>query len=197
MRRLILLLLITTAINTSAAPLETGLVDDSSPVLDYVGAWSSGTYVDAYGGGYQSTNDIAASLSFETFATGITIFFIYDSLGDDIEVCVDTDCIIVSTVGAVSVGKIELTNLASALKTVTVAKTTADASVFLFDAIYIHPSGESMEVAEQSIQFDYDGQAYSGILDLRISSGEALIIILMAGLLSIQLFNLILGFWKQ
>lgn len=197
MRNLILLLLITIASTAYAGPLQTGLIDDTNPVLDYTGTWSDGSYVDAYGGGYQTTSDVSASLLFETYATGFTLFFIYDALGDDVEVCVELDCTTVSTMGMVDVGKIELTALASGLKSVTVSKVTADTSVFLFDALYVHPEASAIsEVTEQQIEFDLEGQTFTGLLDLRITSGDAIQVMLLMAIFVLMVFRFILELWK-
>lgn len=194
MKRLILLLLIMTTANAiSAAPLQEGFVDDSHPLLVYSGTWQAGTYSEAYGGGnYQFVDDEIATVSFETFATGVTIFFIYDPSGDDVEICVDSDCTTFSTLGAVNVGTIELSDLSNDVKTITLSKVTADTSVFAFDALYIHPSNESEASTESILEFDYDGQTYSGVLDFRITSGDALIILMQVIIASFLMFSLIL-----
>ncbi|MEM9954348.1 MAG: hypothetical protein AAF846_22245 [Chloroflexota bacterium] len=192
MRYFILIALVTIAYRVHAAPLQTGFVDDNNPVLDYSGSWNDGTYVDAYGGAYQFTSDISSLISFETYATGITIFFIFDTLGDDIEVCVESDCTTVSTAGMVAVGKVELTNIGTGLKNVTISKVTSDSSVFLFDAVYVHPSpNDKQEVSEQTIEFEYEGQTHTGVLDLRLTSGDAIQVLLLMAIVLLQIFRLI------
>lgn len=200
MRRLFLLLLLTTAFTVQAAPLENGMVDDPFPVLSYTGTWTNQAIANAYGGGYKITSDPAAMVTFQTYAPGVTIFFLYYPTGDDVEVCVGMDCTTFSTAGATSptgnVGSVELSGFAPGLKTITLAKDTADGSYFLFDALYIHPSAYSesngSEVPYQiTDNFDYNGQSYTGVWELRITSGESILALLMSLLIIFQLFNVI------
>jgi hypothetical protein len=199
MKRFIAILIISIAINVEAAPLQEGLTDNTNPVLSYSGTWSEIESVDAYayGGTFQQTTDVSATLTFETYAPGITIFFIYDPLGDDVEVCVDMDCLTVSTLGAASIGSMELSNFAYGLKNITVAKVTNDVSAFNFDAIYIHPYNESEANSEQLTTFELDGQTYTGVFVLRITSGEAMIVLLLSSLIALQLFSLISQLWRK
>lgn len=199
MRYFLTFLLMTIAFTVSAAPLQDGFTDDNSPLLVYAGIWTDSVYTEAYGGSYQSSTNFGASVSFDTFATGFTIFFVYDPLGDDIEICVGLDCTIVSTLGATAIGSIELTGLDSTTKTITVSKVSNDLSVVNLDAIYIHPSRIliASEVNEYTFDFDYEGVGYTGVYDLRITSGEAILAILLTMLLTFKIFQFIVGLWGK
>lgn len=197
MRYLTLFSLITLfAFTVNASPLTEGITDDRSPVLVYSGLWSSVSNANAVGGGYQSTTDFTATLSLDTYAQGLTIIFYYDPTGDDVSVCVDAECIEVPTLGASGVGRIELLDLGSALKNITVSKVTDDTSMITFDAVYIHPDQPEEQTGVSENSFTYDGQDYGGVYDLRITSGDAILAVLLTILTTISLFNLIIKIWE-
>lgn len=168
-------------IAVSAAPLPDGFVDDRSLLIDYSGSWSEVVYIDAYAGRYRTTSASDAILSFDTYATGITVFFVYAPDGDEVEICIDADCQTISTRGAAAIGNIDISGLADELKTIKIKKVNNDATVFNFDAVYIHP--QRKETSQPYIftdQFDFDGQTYTGAVDLRFSSGDMLIALLLS-----------------
>jgi hypothetical protein len=194
MRYLTLLLMVLTAYPAAAAPLKTGLTDDAYPVIEYAGSWSDVTQAGAIAGAYQQADSLADTVTLETYATGFTLFFWFDPAGGAVDVCVDSvDCVNVSTTGAAAPGKIEIIDLAAGLKEITVTKSVDDSSVFNFDGVYIHPAGSDVNV----ISFEYAGETFSASLPLEITSGDFLIVILLAVIAAFQVIRFSLDVRSQ
>lgn len=195
MKTLTLLLIIFIAVPTMAAmPLQEGITDDSSITLEYTGTWSTVSEASAFGSSYASTTDVSATLSWQTYATGFTLFYILTPTGGDIELCIDVNCQTLPTAGSTSQAALTLTGLSNTLKSITLTKLTDDGLPISFDAVYIYPS-QPLEVPDDSYliaqHFEYESSMYTGVLDLRITSGDVAIILLLLFLIVIQIGQLV------
>lgn len=178
-----------------AAPLLTGFTDDTSVLISYAGAWAEEENAAAIGVGYSSTVDVNAELTFETIASGFNVFFFFDPLGAEIEVCVDDTCTTINTLGASGVGSAEFVDLELRTKTVTISKTTDDGNVFQFDAVYIHPQlQQEVNPTETIISNAYeleDGATYTGSIHMRIDAGDIAIVVMLGFIAVIHMVQFI------
>lgn len=177
------------------APLDEGLKDDTYIVLDYSGSWSQVASAVALAGNYSQTTDITASVSFDVYSEGFTVYFIYEATGSSMEVCIDATCSTVSTVGATARGVAEFTGLSEGLKTVTISKVVDDGLTISLDAVYVHPQEDVSPTPSPNLvytDFDYEGTTYTGLINLSLSSGEIVIVLLLGVIVLTQFARFVL-----
>lgn len=182
-------------IAVSGAPLDQGLKDDTYIVLNYSGSWSQVASAVALAGNYSQTTDISASVSFDVYSEGFTVYFIYEATGSDMQICIDGSCSTVSTVGATARGQAEFTGLSEGLKTVTISKVVDDGLTISLDAVYVHPQQDVSPTPPPNLvytDFDYEGTTYTGLIDLSLTSGEIVIVLLLGVMLTTQLARVVL-----
>lgn len=191
MRYLLLFLALSAGVYiASAAPLMTGFTDDASPLITYGGDWSTVEDSSAVNGAYHQADSLSDTVSISTYAPSVTVFFLYDGNGDTVEVCVNAgDCVPVNTLGATARGVIELSGL-SGESEISISKQTDDATVFNFDGVYIHPSNPAA-TDTNTIDFEYDGETMTASLPLTITAGDAVLALLLAVLVTIQLVSFV------
>jgi len=197
MKTLLAFLLILTTYKILAVPLDAGFFDNESPVLTYSGSWTHAvTSSIAINGTTDTSTAVSDTLTFDLFSEGFTLFYLFESDGADIEVCVDGDCIDLATVGGASNGRAEFTDLDYGLKYVSITNT--DGNTFYFDGVYIYPTDlvtNNSQWSQQSYSFSNGGTAYTGVVDFVFSSGEIALVVILSVSLSIQIVRFVLDVW--
>lgn len=175
-------------------PVLPGLVDSDSPLPVYSGVWlTDETITYAIGGSARYTNDNTATISFDVYTDGFTLFFLYTPGGGDVDMCIDGDCVTVSTDGTASMGRADFTDLAAGLKNVTVEVTTTP---FYFDALYVFPLPE--DVSSVSSTFTTTGGTeYTSEYHFSFTAGEVATVVLLAMLIIVQVSNLVMWLWHR
>lgn len=176
-----------------AVPIEPGFFDSSSPVLIYVGAWTTITDADAVGGDLETTS--SGSLAFDLFTGGFTLF-VQTGDGSTVDVCIEDDCTPLDLDGGGEFARADFTALGSGAKSVTV---TATAGTFAFDGVYVHPDAPITQPVDEHPdgQFEFGEFAYTTKFPLIITAGELTLIVLISFLSSIQMANLVLWLWYR
>jgi hypothetical protein len=203
MKRLIPLLLFLIVPTVFATPIEPGLVNSESPVLVYAGSWTTNdTFAYAIDGTVQQTMD--GSVVFDIYGDGFTLFFLYAADGIDVDVCIEVDCVTISTAGTASRGRADFANLDSGLKQVVISPTAPDmVNSFYFDGLYIYPDApptpepESTPVGIINQEFTYGGETLKGQYHFVLTAGDSVITILLSTLTLVSLAHLVLGIWKE
>lgn len=184
--------------SVQAAAIDSGVIDNDHPAITYTGGWTVITDANgiAYGGTYVQTSSVSDSLTFETTAQAFSLYFIYANNGAAIQVCIDVDCTTVDTSGAPARGVITISELSSGLKTITISKTTDNVNVFNFDALYIHPDTTN-EAHALNYSYEVDETEYTGVLTMSMTAGDALIALMLAALICVQVANTINGVMRD
>lgn len=186
MKRLMLFPILLVAVGVAAAPIAPGFVDSTSPIFNFAGSWSTESNVIAIGESVQTS--AGGSVSFESYTQGFTLYFLYSPNGNDVDVCIDSSCVTLSTLGGESRGKADFTLLPAGQKAITITAS----GVFKFDGIYIYPDAPP---TDESSLFEFEGETYSGKLENTITTGDALTAILLTVLAVINISQLVIGMW--
>jgi len=188
------------AVPALAAPVSPGLLDDDSPVLTYTGSWVESSESYAIGGAARSAS--SGSITFDMYADGLTVYFLYSTGGGDMDVCIDSDCVTVSTDGGGASGRVDVTGLGTGLKSVSISPSSATS--ISFDALYIYPNppdGADTAIRSISSEFvvteDETEVTYTGRYILSYTAGEITLAVLVSVLIIIQTGNLVMWLWYR
>lgn len=191
------MMILTLLFTLLAAPIDTGLADSDNPAFTYSGAWATQEFAYAIGGTARTTSSTSASVSFEVYSDGFTVFFLYGTSGTDMDVCIDEECVTVETAGAAARGRADFTELNTSRKAVTIQPADPlTGSTLAFDGVYIHPSAPDVDTSNLESQFTFEGVDYTGNFSLSLSAGEVTITLLLIVLILVQLVTFISGIWE-
>jgi hypothetical protein len=192
---LALFLFILSVSTVESATIPPGATDDAYLGLTYVGSWTDVTDGVSYGGSHKMTTDFSASLSFEIYAEDFTYHFLSDPLAGSVDVCVDATCTTVSHTGTAGRGSQAFTALGAGLKSIVISKTTDDATSVTVDAVYIYPEQIQLEVQQPEYinlsTISVSGTDYTVATDLRVTSGDVAIFLMLVFIACISLFHFI------
>ena len=176
------------------APIGPGMFNEDHPALSYVGSWVDETNIAyAVSGSARSTS--SGSVNFDVYGTGFRLFFLYAPGSPNVEVCIDLDCVNLSTDGVASSGRADFTDLQPGPKQITV--TAIEAGTWYFDGVYVYPDSAINSPQIVSEPFFVEGTEYTGTIDLSFTAGEIVNALLLAALVGLLIVNTVFTLWNR
>ncbi len=174
----------------NATPLDIGITDSDAPTLTYEGTWTTGTFAYAYGGTARQTTQDGAKVTFETYSNGFTVYLLYQSGGDNMDVCINAVCTVIGTDGIPARASAEFIDLDAGLKEIEIVSR----GDVIFDGVYIHPF---QPLTETISTFEFGGETYTSNLDFSVSAADVVVILLLAVLATIAFARFVLEMWQR
>ena len=174
----------------SATPIDIGLTESDSPTLTYTGTWITSSYAYATGGTARETSQDGAEVTFETYSNGFTVYLLYQSGGDNMEVCVDDVCTVIGTAGTPTRASAEFVDLGSGLKSIEIVSR----GNVIFDGVYVHPFSPH---AQTTTTFEFAGETYTSELNFAVSAADVVLVILLTVLAVFMAARFVLELWQR